>query len=117
MANNAAKAKEAIRKEGDSLEAHLIRLSKAHSVAEGQEAFWESERGRLRRQVLRTRSGLVSQQKLVLEKRAEAERAHRVLELCQGDLGRQKSDLTRLEGQLKASEEAQGKARDNCMVI
>ena len=117
MANNAAKAKEAIRKEGDSLEAHLIRLSKAHSVAEGKEAFCESERGRLGRQVLRTRSGLVSQQKLVLEKRAEAERAQRVLELWQGNLGRQKSDLTRLEGQLKDSEEAQGKARDNCMVI
>ena len=93
MANNAAKAKEAIRKEGDRLEADLIRLSKAHS-----------EGGRLGRQVLRTRSGLVNQQKLVLEKRAEAERAQRVLELCQGDLGRQKSDLTRLEGQLKASE-------------
>ena len=75
MANNAAKAKEAIRKEGDRLEADLIRLSKAHSVAEGKEAFCESERGRLGRQVLRTRSGLVSQQKLVLEKRAEAERS------------------------------------------
>ena len=73
MANNAAKAKEAIRKEGDRLKADLIRLSKAHSVAEGKESFWESER---------THSGLVSQQKLVLEKRAEAEKAQRVLQLC-----------------------------------
>jgi hypothetical protein len=108
MAHNAAKAKEAIRKEGDRLEADLIRLSKA---------FWEGERGRLGRLVLHTRSGLVSQQKLVLEKRVEAEKAQRVLVLSQGDLERQKSDLTRLEGQLKASEEAQRKARDNCMVI
>jgi hypothetical protein len=65
----------------------------------------------------RTRSGLIDQQKLVLEKREDADKAQRILALCQGDLGRQKSDLTRLEGQLKASEEAQMKARDNCMVI
>ena len=55
--------------------------------------------------------------KLVLEKREDGDTAQRILALYQEDLGRQKSDLTRLEGQLKASEEAQMKARDNCMVI
>ena len=41
------------------------------------------------------------------------EKAQRVLAQVQGDLGRKKADLTLLEGQLRASEEAQRKARDD----
>ena len=44
------------------------------------------------------------------------EKAQRVLAQVQGDLGRKKADLTLLEGQLRASEEAQRKARDDCRV-
>ena len=52
----------------------------------------------------------------MIKKREEADKAQRVLALVQGDLGRQEADLTKLEGQLRVSEEAQRKARDNCKV-
>ena len=111
------KAKEAIKREGERLEADLTRLTKAHSKAEGKEAFWGGECGRLGRQVLRTRGILAGQKKLVEEKRAEAARAQRALELCQGEQARHNAELTRMEGQLKSSEEALVKARDDCTVI
>ena len=56
---------------------------------------------------------LMYQQKLVMEKREEVEKAQRVLAQVQGDLRRRKADLTLLEGQLRASEEAQREVRDD----
>jgi hypothetical protein len=53
MASNTERSRKAIRKEGDRLEADLIRLSKAKSVAEGKEAYWVQEQDRLGELVLR----------------------------------------------------------------
>ena len=116
MASSTDRSREATRKEGDRLEEDLIRLSRAKTVAAGKEAYWAQESDRLGKQVVRTRTSLMDQQRLVIKKREEADKAQRVLALVQGDLGRQEADLTKLEGQLRVSEEAQRKARDNCKV-
>ena len=116
MASSTDRSREASRKEGNRLEEDLIRLSRAKTVAEGKEAYWAQESDRLGKQVVRTRTSLMDQQRLVIKKREEADKAQRVLALVQGDLGRQEADLTKLEGQLRVSEEAQRKARDNCKV-
>ena len=116
LASSTDRSREARRKEGNRLEEDLIRLSRAKTVAEGKEAYWAQESDRLGKQVVRTRTSLMDQQRLVIKKREEADKAQRVLALVQGDLGRQEADLTKLEGQLRVSEEAQRKARDNCKV-
>ena len=116
MASSSNRSSEARRKEGNRLEEDLIRLSRAKTVAEGKEAYWAQETDKLGKQVVRTRTSLMDQQRLVRKKREEVEKAQRVLTLVQGDLGKQEADLTKLEGQLKVSEEAQRKARDDCKV-
>ena len=47
------------------------------------------------------------------QQKLEVEKAQRVLAQVQGDLRRRKADLTLLEGQLRASEEAQREVRDD----
>ena len=88
MASSKDKAGAALRREGDKLEEDLIRLSKAKSVAEKKEAYWVQVTNRLGRQVVGTCTTLCDQQKLVLEKRQEVEKAQRVLKLVERDLGR-----------------------------
>jgi hypothetical protein len=115
-ASSSNRASEARRQEGNRLEEDLIRLSRAQKVAEGKEAFWAQQTDRLGKQVVRTRTSLGDQQRLVRKKKEEVEKAQRVLTLCQGDLGKQEADLAKLEGQLKVNEEAQRKARADCKV-
>ena len=87
------KAEAALRKEGVKLEEDFTRLSNAKNVAEKKEAFWNQETIRLGRKVVRTRTTLEAQLKLVQGKRQEVERAQRVLKQAEGDLGRQRSVL------------------------
>ena len=63
-----------------------------------------------------TRTSLCDQQKLVTEKMLDVEKAQRILELVERDLGRQITDQTKQESQLKASEDAQRHAREKCRV-
>ena len=110
------KSEAALRREGAKLEEDFTRLSTAKTAAEKKENFWSQETIRLGRKVVRTRTTVEAQLKLVLGKRQEVERAQRVLKQAERDLGRQRSVLSQEESELKDSETAQRIARENCKV-
>ena len=106
----------ALRRERAKLEEDFTRLSTAKTAAEKKENFWSQETIRLGRKVVRTRTTVEAQLKLVQGKRKEMERAQRVLKQEELELGRQRSALSQEESELKDSETSQRIARDNLKV-
>ena len=98
--SNKDKSEATLRREGAKLEEDFTRLSTAKTAAEKKENFWNQETIRLGRKVVRTRTTVEAQLKLVQGKR-KVERAQRVLKQEEVDLGRQRSvvwEQTHLRG-------------------
>ena len=110
------KEEAALNREGTRLEEDFTRLSSAKTAAEKKEAYWTQETTRLGQQVVRTRTTVEAQLKLVQGKRKEVERVQRVLKQEELELGRRRSALSQEESELKDSETSQRIARDNLKV-
>ena len=114
--SNKDKSEATLRREGAKLEEDFTRLSTAKIAAEKKENFWNQETIRLGRKVVRTRTTVEAQLKLVQGKRKEVERVQRVLQQEELELGRRRSTLSKEESELKDSETSQRIARDNLKV-